>query len=132
MLEKSGFVTLVTVKKMDRAVKFYTEALGGKLTSKGEGEMEDTWASVKVGKAEFWLITPEKWEKRELAYNMFIVDDIKAAVADLKRKGVKFSRAEKMSPNTKVDGPIAHHEWGSEAFFKDSEGNQLMVWQAAT
>jgi len=132
MLEKSGFVTLVTVKKMDRAVKFYTEALGGKLTSKGEGEMEDTWASVKVGKAEFWLITPEKWEKRELAYNMFIVDDIKAAVADLKRKGVKFSRAEKMSPDTKIDGPIAHHGWGSEAFFKDSEGNQLMVWQAAT
>jgi predicted enzyme related to lactoylglutathione lyase len=131
MLEKSSFVTLVAVKKMDRAVKFYTEALGGKLTSKGEGEMEDSWASVKVGKAEFWLVTPEKWEKRELAYNSFIVDDIKEAVASLKSKGVKFSRAEKMTPDTKVDGPIAHHEWGSEAFFKDSEGNQLMLWQGA-
>ncbi|MDA4135503.1 MAG: VOC family protein [Thaumarchaeota archaeon] len=131
MLEKSGFVTLVTVKKMDRAVKFYTEALGGKLTSRGKGDMEGSFASLKVGRAEFWLIVPESWEKRELAYNSFIVDDIKAAVAGLKSKGVKFSRAEKVTPDTKIDGPIAKHEWGSEAFFKDSEGNQLMIWQDA-
>jgi len=131
MLEKSGFVTLVTVKKMDRAVKFYTETLGGRLTSRGEGEMADSFASVKVGKAEFWLIIPESWERRELAYNSFIVDDIKATVAALRSRGVKFSRAEKETPETKVDGPIAHHEWGSEAFFKDSEGNQLMLWQGA-
>src|SRR5271155_3269945 len=131
MLDKASFVTFVPVKKMDRAIKFYTEGLGGKVTSKGEGDMEDSWASVKVGKHEFWLIKPESWEKRELAYNAFIVDDIKAAVAGLKSKGVKFSRAEKVTPDTKIDGPIAKHAWGSEAFFKDSEGNQLMLWQDA-
>jgi predicted enzyme related to lactoylglutathione lyase len=130
MLEKSYLVTLVPVKKMDRALKFYTGALGGKLLMGGEGDMADSWASVKVGKAEFWLIAPEKWENRELAYSMFVVDDIKASVAALKDKGVKFSRAEKSSPDTKIDGPIARHEWGSEAFFKDSEGNQLMLWQS--
>jgi predicted enzyme related to lactoylglutathione lyase len=130
MLEKAGFVTLVTVKKMDRAVKFYTEALGGKLLTKG-GDMEDSFASVKIGKAEFWLVIPEKWEKRELAYNSFVVDDIKEAVANLRSKGVRFSRAEKITPDTKIDGPIARHKWGAEAFFKDSEGNQLMIWQSA-
>jgi len=131
MLDKAGFVTLVPVKKMDRAIKFYTEGLGGKVVSKGQGEMEDSWASVKVGRNEFWLVTPESWEKRELAYNAFVVDDIKQAVADLRRRGVKFSRAEKMGPNSKIDGPIASDEWGAEAFFKDSEGNQLMLYQGA-
>jgi predicted enzyme related to lactoylglutathione lyase len=114
---------------MDRAIKFYTESLGGKLTSRGEGEMTDSWASFKIGKAEFWLVVPEKWEKRELVYNSFIVEDIKATVSSLKTHGVKFSRAEKDTPDTKIDGPISFHQWGAEAFFKDSEGNQLMLWQ---
>src|SRR5208283_5504123 len=104
MLEKAGFVTFVTVKKMDRAIRFYTDALGGKLLSKGEGDMEDSFASIKVGKNEFWLITPSAWEKRELAYNAFVVEDIKAAVADLRSRGVKFSRAERSGPDTKIEG----------------------------
>lgn len=66
MLDKAGFVTLVTVKKMDRAIKFYTEALGGKVVSLGEGAMKGSWASVKVGKNEFWLILPSGWEKASL------------------------------------------------------------------
>jgi catechol 2,3-dioxygenase-like lactoylglutathione lyase family enzyme len=129
MLEKAGFVTFVTVKKMDRAIRFYTDALGGKLLSNGEGDMEDSFASVKVGKNEFWLIRPSAWEKRELAYNAFVVEDIKAAVADLRSRGVKFSRAERSGPDTKIEGPVARHAWGAEAFFKDSEGNLLMLWQ---
>jgi catechol 2,3-dioxygenase-like lactoylglutathione lyase family enzyme len=128
MLEKAHFVTLVTVKKMDRAIKFYTDTLGGKLVSGGEGDMKN-WASIKVGRNEFWLIVPDEWEKRELAYNAFIVDDISAAVAELKARGVKFSRAEKFDADTKVEGPIGRHSWGAEAFFKDSEGNLLMLWQ---
>lgn len=130
MLDKAHLVTFVTVKKMDRAIKFYTGVLGGKLVMKGEGEMEGAWASVKVGKNEFWLITPSEWEKRDLAYNAFIVDDISATVEQLKKNGVKFHRAEKSSPDTKVEGPIARHSWGAEAFFSDSEGNLLMLWQA--
>lgn len=131
MLDKAGFVTLVPVKKMDRAIKFYTEGLGGKLVSEGEGDMQDSWASVKVGKQEFWLITPESWEKRDLAYNAFVVDDIKAAVEDLRKRGVKFGKGEKLDDKTKVEGPISRHEWGAEAFFKDSEGNLLMLWESS-
>ena len=131
MLDKADFVTLVTVKKMDRAIKFYTEALGGKVVSLGEGPMKDAWASVKVGKNNFWLIVPSAWEKRELAYNVFVVEDIGAAVTDLKKKGVKFTRAEKYDKDTRIDGPIGRHSWGAEAFFRDSEGNLFMLWQSA-
>jgi hypothetical protein len=34
-----------------------------------------------------------------------------------------------MSKETKVEGPIAYESFGASAFFKDSEGNLLMVWQ---
>ena len=124
-------MTFVPVKKMDRAIMFYTEGLGGKVTSKGEGDMEDSWASLKVGKTEFWLIKPESWEKRELAYNAFVVDDIKAVVADLKKRGVKFSRGRRSSTRTPDSmAQYSRHEWGAEAFFNDSEGNLLMLWES--
>jgi predicted enzyme related to lactoylglutathione lyase len=114
---------------MDRAVKFYTESLGGKLLQRDEGAMKDFWASIKVGKSEFWMIAPETREKKTLAYSTFVVDDIRAVVKGLQGKGVKFIKAEKMNKETKVEGPIAFESFGASAFLKDSEGNLLMIWQ---
>ena len=122
--------TLLTVKSMDRAVKFYTDVLGGKVLMRDKGEMKDFFASLKVAGPEFWLISPQEREKVELAYSSIIVKDIRAVVAELKAKGVKFTRAERMNEKTKVEGPIAFDEnMGSSAFFKDTEGNLLMLWQ---
>jgi predicted enzyme related to lactoylglutathione lyase len=129
MLAKAAFATLVPVKNMNRAIKFYTEVLGGKLNMRAEGHMKDTWASVSIGKNDFWLVQPERFEKRELAYTTFIVKSIKETVNGLKKAGVKFDPAEKMGPKDKIDGNITYGEWGSSAFFKDSEGNLLMLWQ---
>ena len=125
----SKHASLVPVKNMDRAVKFYTSTLGGKLLHRMEGEMKDFWASVKVGGCEFWLVTPQKWEKRELAYSVFMVEDVKAVVGELKGKGVKFSRGEKMGDGSRVEGPITYSDEGVTAFFKDSEGNLQMLFQ---
>jgi catechol 2,3-dioxygenase-like lactoylglutathione lyase family enzyme len=127
--ESSTYATLVPVRNMDRALKFYTETLGGKLLSRADGDMKDFWASVKVSKSEFWLISPPEKEKRALAYSAFLVKDIRAAVAELKGKGVKFQRAEKNEMTTKVEGPITFDSVGAVAFFKDSEGNLLMLFQ---
>lgn len=129
MLSQAGFATIVPVRNMGRAISFYTEALGGKLTFRGEGEMKDMWASVRVGSEDFWLIPPQTREKRTLAYSVFLVKDVKAAVGELQGKGVKFQRAEKMSKETRIEGPIAYESFGASAFFKDSEGNLLMIWQ---
>ncbi len=98
---EAGFATLIPIRDMDRAIGFYTEALGGKLMYRGEGEMKDYWASVKLGGQEFWLISPQKREKRTLAYSTFLVKDIKAVVSELKKKEVKFQRAEKMSKESR-------------------------------
>jgi predicted enzyme related to lactoylglutathione lyase len=57
------------------------------------------------------------------------VKDIKKTVGGLKRKRVKFRRAEKMGPDSKIDGPIMYTPYGNSAFFKDSEDNLLMLWE---
>jgi len=77
------------------------------------------------------LIRPEKREKRDLAYSTFIVKDIKAEVGILKKRGVRFLRAEKMVPESRIEGPISYGPYGASAFVRDSEGNLLMLWQNA-
>lgn len=129
MLSNASFATMVPIRNMERAIKFYTDVLGGTLNMRAEGDMKDSWASVNVGKTEFWLIEPEKREKLELAYSTFIVKDIKESVNGLKKKGVKFLRAEKIGPESRIEGPIAYTPYGANAFFKDSEGNLLMLWE---
>ncbi len=128
---EAKFATIIPIRNMNRALKFYTGKLGGKLLMRGDGDMKDYWASVKVAKSEFWLLTPQKHEKRELSYSVFVVKNIKSTVSGLKKKGVTFQRAEKMSEETKIDGPIAYEKFGAAAFFKDTEGNLLMLWQNA-
>jgi catechol 2,3-dioxygenase-like lactoylglutathione lyase family enzyme len=129
MVFKAEYATLIPVRNMGRAIRFYTEKLGGKLIYRGEGDMRDFWASVKVGKEDFWLVSPETKEKRELAYSVFIVKDIRKAVTELQGRGVRFLPGEKMGKESKVDGPMTFEPSGASAFFKDSEGNLLMVWQ---
>lgn len=114
---------------MNRAIKFYTDSLGGRLTMRAEGEMKDSWASVKLGKEDFWLVVPSEWEKRSLSYSVFVVNDIRAVVKELRTRGVKFQPAERMGGESKIEGPISFDASGAAAFFKDSEGNLLMMWQ---
>jgi len=130
MFSKARLATLIPVHDMNRAVRFYTKSLGGRVRFRGEGRMKNFWASLTVGPNDIWLIAPQKREKRTLAYSTFVVKNIKAAVTELTRKGVKFQRADRMSPETRIDGPIAYERFGASAFFKDSEGNLLMIWQS--
>lgn len=128
-LEKSRVITLMPVKKMSRALKFYTGSLGAKLEYRGQGEMKETWASVRFGKQSIWLVGADKPEVRRLSYTAFLVPNIRSVVKGLQAKKVKFDRPTRSGPQTKIEGPIAVEPFGASAFFKDSEGNLLMVWQ---
>ncbi len=129
MWAKADMATLITIKDMKRALKFYTKVLGAKLLYRGTGEMKESWAAIRLGKEVLWLIGAPTPEKRKLAYQAFLVSDIRKAVDELKRQGVKFEKGERGSPGSRVEGPINFESFGASAFFKDSEGNLLMVWQ---
>ena len=128
MLSKSKYAGLLPVKNMGRAIKFYTGKLDATVNMRGSGEMKEWWASISIGKTEFWLTKPEKSESRKLSYNAFMVKNIRATVKGLKSRSVKFEPADKM-PDTKTDGTINFSAYGASAFFRDSEGNLLMVMQ---
>ncbi|MCI4322495.1 MAG: VOC family protein [Thermoplasmata archaeon] len=129
MASKARLATLIPIKNMNRALRFYTKVLGGELLYRGEGEMKDGWASLKLATQDIWLIAPEKRESRKLAYTTFLVDNIEGFVSGLVKKGVKFDKPMKMSKETKIKGPVAYDSMGAAAFFKDTEGNLFMVWQ---
>jgi catechol 2,3-dioxygenase-like lactoylglutathione lyase family enzyme len=122
-------ITLVPIRKMNRAVKFYTEKLGAKVVMRGTGAMKELWSALSLAGSDIWLVHPSVREKRKLAYQTLLVPDIKKFVRALQTKGVKFDKAERTSKDTRLDGPIAHEGWGSSAYFRDPEGNLLMVWQ---
>ncbi len=122
-------MTLIPIRNMNRALRFYTKTLGGRLAERAPGKMRDMWASVKLGGADVWLVAPERHEKRTLAYSTLWVKNIRSAVRNLKKKGVRFQRAEPMGPDAKLEGPIASDSFGAAAFFKDTEGNLLMLFQ---
>jgi len=130
MADQARLVTLIPVRKMGRAIEFYTKKLGAKVVMRGEGPMKDYWSALKVGGVDVWFTRADKTEKRKLAYQNFTVKNIQRYVAQLQKKGIKFEKAEKMSRETKVEGPIAFDTYGASAFFHDSEGNLLMVYQA--
>ena len=98
---------------------------------RAEGEWKNMWASIRIGKEDFWLVNPpEKREKKpEVAYSGFVVKDIKAEVGALKKRRAKFEKAEKSGMTTRVDGPIAYDAGGANAFLKDTEGNLLMLFR---
>jgi catechol 2,3-dioxygenase-like lactoylglutathione lyase family enzyme len=129
MPSEARLVTLIPIKNMDRAIGFYTTKLGAKLLYRGDGDMKDFWAGLSVAGAEVWFVAPEKREPHKLAYQTLLVKDIRKYVAKLQKAGVKFRKAEKVSKDTKIDGPVASEAFGASAFFQDSEGNTLMVWQ---
>ena len=58
----------------------------------------------------------------------FYVDDIDSKVEELKKAGVEFFSDKEMPNFVSVDeNKITSFPWGRNAFFKDSEGNQLAL-----
>jgi catechol 2,3-dioxygenase-like lactoylglutathione lyase family enzyme len=129
MLANARLVTMIPIRNMNRALKFYTKVLGGELVMRGTGEMKNFWAALKLGSSDVWLISPSKREKRTLAYQNLIVKNIKGAVKKLQQHGVKFDKPDRPGPGGHVEGPIVYETFGAAAFFKDTEGNLLMLWQ---
>ena len=112
----SGF----SVKDLEAAKKFYGEVLGV------EVEVIPAGLQLKIGNG--ILIYPK--ENHEPAtYTMlnFPVDDIDAAVADLKGKGVKFELYPGVTDHLGIARGIASGRGPDIAWFKDPAGNILSV-----
>ena len=104
----------VPVRDTDRAVDFYENTLGfSQLKRDGD------WAEVDANGLNIGLNgrEPEGAGSGGPVITFQPEGDLESAVEDLKSKGVEFP------------AEISEHPWGRVATFKDSEGNDLQLYE---
>ena len=109
----------VHVSDLQRAVAFYTEALGLPCRV-----YETDWAAITVGDAEIHL-----YVDGGVTHGVeFYVDDIKTRVRALTEQGVQFTSGIDKPKSLRVDEQnITEFPWGRIAYFHDSEGNEMAL-----
>lgn len=114
----TGGNATVFVANMDRAVQFYTEVLGLKLTNR----FGDHWATVEAGRLVIGLHPaspkyPAPGTKGGIMLGLEIDQPIEAVVASLNAKGVQ------------MKGPIVRDEAGNFVHLEDPDGNEMYLWE---
>ena len=112
VVERTDFVS-VPVQDMERAKRFYSETLGIQSPN-----LDDAWPEFETGNVSLYLVSPAAIGAEFEAHNSHIalrVPDVAAAREALEAKGVEFD-------GETVDTGVCHM-----AFFRDSEGNALML-----
>ena len=112
--QRVDFVS-IQVRDMDRAAKFYAETLGLQLNPLTGGN----WPEFETGNLTLALVEPKamgvEFEPLPFASVAIRVPDVGEARTKLEAAGVEFER-------DTFDSGVCHM-----AFFRDSEGNGLMI-----
>ena len=108
---------------LEQARRFYAEKLGLTPESEGPGGL-----FYRCGENTLFLLYPSQGTASGTHTQAgWIVDDIEAEVADLKARGVVFEEYD--TPNLKTINSVANTGPTRAAWFKDSEGNLLVLLQ---
>ena len=115
----TGGNATVLVSNMDRAVQFYTQVLGLKLTNR----FGDHWATVEAGRGLTIGLHPASPKypapgtKGGMMLGMEIDDAIDKVVARLSEKGVQFK------------GSVVRDQAGNFVHLEDPDGNDIYLWE---
>ena len=112
----------IAVSDINRAKKFYEETLGFK-------PMDERSDGVRYRTGDTWfLVYPSQFAgTAKSTYLTFQVDDVEAAVKELRNRGVVFEEYD--FPGLKTVDGIAEIQGVKGAWFKDPDGNILAVGQ---
>jgi catechol 2,3-dioxygenase-like lactoylglutathione lyase family enzyme len=131
VLKSAGVATRLPTQDLQRARKFYSEKLGLEPTDERPGGL-----LYRCAQGEFALFGSAGASPGTFTQMGFEVDDIEAAVAALKERGVVFEEVDLPGLKT-VDGiadidgnyPVKGATGERGAWFRDSEGNMLGLAQ---
>ena len=115
--------TTIPTQDLDRARRFYTEKLGLAPTSEGPIGIRFELANG----TRFRLFRSGGTASGAHTQLAFMVDDIDAAVEQLKSRGVRFEEYD--SPSLRTVDSVGDLGYARAAWFKDSEGNLLGIGQ---
>ena len=121
MLTRSPVTTMLPVKDLERARDFYLNKLG----LEALGLRPDGKFLLRCGDATLALFPKPEGTKAEHTAVSFSVDDIVAAIRDLKGRGVAFHDYD--MPGFKTIEHVAIIGAEKAAWFNDTEGNILCV-----
>jgi catechol 2,3-dioxygenase-like lactoylglutathione lyase family enzyme len=123
MLADRPIHTVLPAADLERARRFYTEKLGLTPESEAPGEL-----FYRCGENTLFLLFPSQGTASGTHTQAgWTVDDIEAEVADLKARGVVFEEYD--TPDLKTINSVASTGPTKAAWFKDSEGNLLVLLQ---
>jgi predicted enzyme related to lactoylglutathione lyase len=109
----------VPVRDQDRALDFYTRALGFQVATDQPFDGTQRWIELRIPGADTRLVlfTPTGHEDRIGSFSniAFVADDVATTHAELAARGVEFVQPPKAEP------------WGTSAIFKDPDGNVFVI-----
>lgn len=125
MLADAAVLPTLVASDIERAKEFYVDKLG--LKSLDLPGMPENSAIFGCGDGtELYMYQRPGGSRAEHTVAAWHVDDIEAAVAELRNRGITFEQYE--MAHLKTDEPaIADDGTSRSAWFKDSEGNTLAI-----
>ena len=118
MIKKLKFVSIPT-RDQDRALAFWTEKMGLKVTTDQPMGPGKRWIELAIPGAETGVVlfTPEGQEDRIGTFfnGSFACDDVNYTYRQLLDRGVEFEEEPQEQP------------WGTYCIFKDVEGNRFVL-----
>lgn len=117
MIKNVKFVS-IPVADQDRALAFYTEKLGFRLSTDQPFNDKQRWIELSIPGAQTGVVLftmPGGLQPGSMMNLSFSSDDVETTAATLESRGVEF-----VSPPRK-------ESWGTSAIIKDSEGNTLVI-----
>jgi catechol 2,3-dioxygenase-like lactoylglutathione lyase family enzyme len=122
MLSESNTYTTIPVSDLERAVRFYSETLGLTPAMVTEGGV-----MYRSGGTQFFVY-PSRHKASGHTQMSWVVGDIKAEVAALRRKGIEFVVFDVPGVKT-VEGISQSGPAVWTAYFRDPDGNLLGLTQ---
>lgn len=109
----------IPVRDQQRALDFFTQKLGFKITTDQEMGPGQRWIELKIGRAETGIVlfTPPGHEDRVGTFSglSFVCDNVQKTFEELRARGVEFVQ----EPKTE--------SWGTSAIFRDPDGNSYVM-----
>lgn len=124
MLSEATVYGVLPATDVERAKKFYEGTLGLK---PADMPTDPDYLSYSTKQGTFLVYKTQAPGGAATALG-FVVDDLAAEMADLKKRGVVFEEYDLSGLKT-VNGVIDMGKMGKGAWFKDSEGNTLSLSQ---
>jgi catechol 2,3-dioxygenase-like lactoylglutathione lyase family enzyme len=125
VLTEAKLAAIVPVRDLEQAIAFYEQRLGLRLVERRDAADPNKEAHFEVGAAN--LVVYESVGAGQSRHTLvgFQVENVEAAVAALREKGVVFEEYD--LPNLKTVDGVAQLHGSKGAWFKDPDGNILAV-----